>query len=320
MEDAIWKNERTVEARNRLIRIHHCKSAGWSLLFSFLKADPSLKILERFSPAELSSRFHLPIEKARHLHAEYHAVEIEELLTDFSKRGIQVRTVFDPDYPNLLKQIFRPPFVLYFRGDLSVLEMPVLSIVGSRNPTEYGRSVVRKLVPPLIEEGFAICSGLARGIDREAHVQTMRAGGKTVAVLPGGFEQVYPPELGDLAEQIAARHLLLTEYPPHFPPKRPQFPERNRIIAGLSWGTIVVEAARKSGSLITARFALEAGREVFAVPGPITHPNSHGTNRLIQEGAKLVLDSGDISEELFPVLREKYRKPEASIDKTGKYL
>ena len=188
---------------------------------------------------------------------------------------------------------------MYCKGDLSLLKENLkIAVVGSREPTSYGVEVTKWLVKKLAENKIIVVSGFAKGIDTKAHEGTIHAGGKTIGVLGGGFFHLYPKENEALARIMENEHLLLSEYPPEVPPKKYHFPERNRIISGLTVGTVVVEAKEKSGSLITSNFALEEGREVFAIPGPITSDHSKGTNQLIQQGAKLVMKVEDILEEI----------------------
>jgi len=200
------------------------------------------------------------------------------------------------NYPEKLKNISQPPEILYAKGrEISILNRPAIAVVGSRNATAYGRWATKTLVEQLIGEKFAIISGMARGIDTIAHYTALNSGGKTIAVLGSGIDVVYPPENRNLYRKI---NLVLSEFPPGTPPEAKNFPRRNRIIAGLSDAVLVIEAAKRSGSLITARFAAEQGKEVFAVPGPISSPQSEGTCWLIRQGAKLVYDINDILEEL----------------------
>lgn len=214
------------------------------------------------------------------------------------KAGISWLTIFDENYPYLLKQIYDPPIVIYYKGQMKKDEKSI-AVVGTRKITGYGRVVTEQFVKRLVEGGLTIVSGLARGIDAEAHSSTIRAGGRTIAVLGGGLKNIYPPENRSLAEKIIERGgLVLSEFPPDYPSMPGNFPARNRIISGLSLGVLVVEAAEDSGSLITARIALEQGREVFAVPGPITSTLSRGPIDLIKEGARPTIDPQDILEEM----------------------
>jgi len=204
----------------------------------------------------------------------------------------------EPDYPPMLAEIPGPPLLLYVNGRIDALHLPSLAIVGSRNPTAGGIRNAESFSAHLASRGFSIVSGLAQGIDAAAHRGALGAGGTTVAFLGTGIDRVYPAANRQLAHDIAAQGALATEYAPGTPPERWHFPERNRLISGLSLGTLVVEAARRSGSLITARLAAEQGREVFALPGSIHNALARGCHRLIREGAKLVETADDILEEL----------------------
>lgn len=202
------------------------------------------------------------------------------------------------DFPALLAAIADPPDELFVAGDASVLHLPCLAVVGSRNPTQGGVQNAFEFARFLGRSGFCIVSGLAAGIDAAAHRGALAAGAKTVAFLGHGIDTVYPAANRDLAAEIAAQGALVSEFPLGTPPTRNLFPQRNRLISGLSLGTLVVEAARHSGSLITARLAAEQGREVFALPGSIHNPMARGCHRLIRDGAKLVESGEDIVAEL----------------------
>ncbi|PRX33687.1 DNA processing protein [Orenia metallireducens] len=223
--------------------------------------------------------------------------DFEKEYISLNKFGVKVVTLVDKCYPKLLKEIYDSPPVLYYKGDLSKINRPSLSIVGSRRYTTYGKAIANKLSKRLTELGVNIVSGMARGIDTFAH-QGALEGGITYAILGSGIDHIYPPENAALAKRIAKEGAILTPFHLGTRPFAKNFPARNRIISGLSLGTIVVEATRKSGSLITADMALEQGREVFAIPGDITKEQSQGTNRLIKSGAKLVQNIDDILEEL----------------------
>ena len=214
------------------------------------------------------------------------------------RHGARALTLVDPAYPERLRQVYAPPAVLYLRGGFAPADELAVAVVGTRRATMYGREATEVLVAELVANSITIVSGLARGIDTVAHRAALQAGGRTIAVLGSGLDQIYPYENKRLAEEIAERGVLLTEYPLGTKPDAANFPPRNRVISGLSLGTIVVEAGEDSGALITADFALEQNREVFAVPGPIFARTSRGTNRLIQQGAKLVLGGQDVLDEL----------------------
>ena len=202
------------------------------------------------------------------------------------------------DYPELLRGIPGPPTLLYIVGNAEALHMPALSIVGSRNPSRGGKENAYQFAKHLGRSGFCIVSGLAQGIDTSAHEGALAAGAMTVAFLGHGIDRVYPSANRDLAHRISQNGVLVSEYPLGSPPRREHFPQRNRLISGLSLGTLVVEAARRSGSLITARLAGDQGREVFAIPGSIHNPLSRGCHQLIRQGAKLVESADDIVSEL----------------------
>ncbi len=191
-------------------------------------------------------------------------------------------------YPPLLRQIYDPPPLLYYRGDLCWLQQPALAIVGSRNATANGSRAAREIAADLVRAGFLVCSGLALGIDASAHRGALQAGGATIAVMATGVDRVYPRRHDRLATDIEQQGLLLTEFPPGSPPRREAFPQRNRLVSGLCAGVLVIEAALRSGSLITARTALEQNREVFALPHSIYDPGGRGCHALIREGAMLV--------------------------------
>jgi DNA processing protein len=222
------------------------------------------------------------------------AERVERECETITAQQIQILTWDDDEYPPRLRAIFDPPPVLYARGRLDCLRDILIAIVGSRRATSYGRSVAETLSRELAVKGVGIVSGLARGIDSAAHHGALKGGGKTIAVLGCGVDVVYPPEHDRLAAAICEHGVLLSEFPLRTPPDRGNFPARNRIISGISLGTVVVEADLRSGALITADMALEQGRDVFAVPGNITSPSSRGANRLLKQGAQLVEHADDI--------------------------
>lgn len=214
-----------------------------------------------------------------------------------------------PDYPQLLAQIPDPPLVLYVEGAVDALSLPQLAIVGSRNPTPSGRDTAQQFAHHLAQGGFTITSGLALGIDAAAHRGALAAAGRTVAVVGRGLDAVYPPENGALAREIVGRQgACVTDLPIGTPPLKQNFPRRNRILSGLAAGTLVVEAALQSGSLITARLAADHGREVFAIPGSIHNPMVRGCHRLLRQGARLVESVDDIFAEIGAILGEMRRK------------
>ena len=214
------------------------------------------------------------------------------------QQGIRVLTWENEGYPRRLMEIEQPPPVLYLRGELTVEDEWAVAVVGTRNITSYGRQVTEVIAGGLARNGLTVVSGLARGADSVAHQAAISAGGRTIAVLGCGVDQIYPPENRRLAEQIINHGALISDYAPGTAPEGVNFPARNRIISGLSLAVVVTEAGQKSGALITATFAAEQGRDVFAVPGNITAPHSQGTNRLIRDGAYPLLDVQGVLEVL----------------------
>ena len=214
------------------------------------------------------------------------------------KAGVRIITLFDGDYPRLLKEIPGAPIVLYVSGNISVADDPSIGIVGSRRASFYGLNSAEKFAAELSAQGITIVSGMARGVDTCAHKGALKAKGSTIAVMGSGFSHIYPPENAELAKRISENGAVISEFPMQTKPLAQNFPRRNRLISGLSLGVLVAEAARNSGALITADFALEQGREVFALPGRIDSLGSTGPNNLLKQGAKLVTCCEDILEEL----------------------
>lgn len=225
---------------------------------------------------------------------------VEKELRLLQEVGGRILTIQDSLYPRRLKEIYDPPPVLYTRGEIKGEDDLALSIVGSRKTSPYGRWITEKISEEIARHGVTIVSGLARGIDSVAHIGAIAGGGRTLAVLGCGVDVVYPPENRTLYRQVIDHGAVLSEFPMGSPPEGMHFPRRNRIISGLSIGVVVIQASARSGSLITADYAIEQGREVFAIPGNIGADGSRGTNRLIKEGAKLVESSEDILEEILP--------------------
>lgn len=223
---------------------------------------------------------------------------LDDEMARAAEAGVQLICVEDARYPALLRQITQPPPLLYVRGTLNPADEWALAVVGTRSPTSYGKEAARRLAGDLAGAGITIVSGLALGIDAIAHRAALEAGGRTIAVLGCGVDCVYPERNRPLAEEIMSSGALISEYPLGTLPTPANFPPRNRLISGLSCGTLVVEAGERSGALITVAFALEQGRDVFAVPGSIFARTSAGTNRLIRDGAGLVSDAQDILEAL----------------------
>ena len=222
-----------------------------------------------------------------------------------TRQGFRLLDLMAADYPRSLKMTVDPPLVLYIWGSLDEDDENSIALVGSRRASAYGMAVCHKLAAELARRGASIVSGMARGIDAVAHRAALEVGGRTIAVLGSGLNRIYPPEHRRLAEEISEKGAVISELPLASPPLPGHFPMRNRVIAGMTLGTVVVEAAERSGSLITARHALEQNREVFAVPGPIDSKTTTGVHRLIQDGAKLVTCVADVLDELRPEIQER---------------
>ncbi len=238
-----------------------------------------------------------------------HASQRKKIVEHFENEAIQTRiqlqfeqekfiTILDTEYPEKLTEIYNPPAILFYSGNLDLLQQKSLAMVGSRKATENGKELIKKFVPELVKNDLVIVSGLAKGIDTCAHQQTIQNHGKTIAVIGSGLNIYYPKENERLQRYIGTHHLLLSEYPFHREPKAYHFPLRNRIIAGITKGTCVIEAKEKSGTLITAQYALESGREVFCIPGNTLSGNSQGCHKLIQQGAKCIWKPQHIIEEI----------------------
>lgn len=228
-------------------------------------------------------------------------VDVEAVVAWCDAHQARIMTAAEPDYPLALESLPDAPPILFLRGAFDPVDRLAIGIVGTRHATHYGLNEAARFARDLARAGVTVVSGMARGIDAAAHRGALEAGGRTIAVLGGGLAHIYPPEHAGLAEEIAAAGVVLSEYAPDAVPRGPMFPQRNRLISGLSLGVLVVEAADRSGSLITARHAAEQGREVFALPGPVSSRVSRGCHALIRDGAHLVTSVDDILDELGPV-------------------
>lgn len=225
-------------------------------------------------------------------------LELDRILDNITRQNIQIYTWDDDEYPARLKQIDQPPPVLYVKGTLIPQDDWAVAVVGTRRITAYGRQVAGELGGYLANNGITVVSGLARGVDSVAHEAALNHAGRTISVLGCGVDRIYPPENRQLADRIISQGALISDYPPGTPPDSANFPPRNRIISGLSRATVVVEAGKESGALITATFAVDQGRDVFAVPGNIYAPQSKGANELIQQGARPLLAFEEILDSL----------------------
>ena len=293
---------------NERAKIDENDKAWLTLANAFVRTAEFVLLAERFGPAvdivkQSASRLEaagLPADKCKAV-ANPDAALLDQGLAWLEDPSHHLVSCSGDAMPELLQQIPTPPLVLYVNGNADCLHMPALAIVGSRNPTQGGVRNAGDFAAHLGAAGFTIVSGLAQGIDTAAHRGALQGNAATVAVLGHGIDRVYPAANRDLAHEIVTGGALVSEYPLGTHPSRRHFPERNRLISGLSLGTLVVEAARRSGSLITARLAAEQGREVFALPGSIHNPLARGCHRLLRDGAKLVETAADIVAELAPV-------------------
>jgi DNA processing protein len=238
----------------------------------------------------------------------FDSTKLKDDLKRAKDSGIRIMTFMDPGYPAALKEIPAYPIVLYCSGESSVLDQPAIGIVGSRRASFYGLDQAEKFAAQLSQEGLTVVSGMARGVDTYAHRGAIKAGGRTVAVMGSGFDHIYPRENSGLAAEIAASGAVISEFPMDSRPLPVNFPRRNRLISGLSLGILITEAARNSGALITADFALEQGREVFVLPGRIDTFTSAGSNSLLKQGAKMVTDCDDILQEFAHLVTGKRRQ------------
>jgi DNA processing protein len=265
----------------------------------FLLNQPELSDIMSVSALELSHLTGMRLSLAQEFIAWRRNWKPEKILAQLTLRGLITITWQDDDYPSWLKNIPNPPPLLYYQGKPPPPALDNLTVVGSREPSSYSQQVINNLLPPLIKSGFNIISGLALGVDTLAHLVALKNKGKTWAVLGSGLDIIYPRSNLSLAQQIiAAGGGLISEFPPSTPPRARNFPSRNRIISGLSLATIVIEAKMRSGSLSTARHALEQGRDVLSVPGSIFSPLSTGTNQLIISGATPITSPNDLLDQL----------------------
>lgn len=280
------------------------EGAGSGLFQEILRNFPSLSAVFEAHPRAIEALPGIRKKTAAAISSFNGWDKIDRQLEALDKAGIQVITFIDDLYPSNLLNIYDRPPLLYVLGSLQKDDVH-LAVVGSRHASTYGRYTTERFSRELAHKGVTIVSGMARGIDTCAHRGALGAGGRTIAVLGSGLDVVYPPENKKLFTAISQNGALISDYPLGTGPLPYHFPARNRIISGMSYGVVVVEAGEKSGSLITARLALEQGREVFAIPGAIDSPSSRGTNSLIKQGAKLIENADDILEEIIPQLERK---------------
>ena len=287
------------EETKSLVHLSIISGVGYQTIERLLAAFGSAKRALDATLEELARVEGLSLNASERLIRGKSRVSVDRELELVEAHNCHLVAINDSAYPNLLKEIVDPPPLLYVRGKLGEPDAPSITIVGTRSPTNYGKTISRQLSQQLAENGVTVVSGFARGIDTCAHQGALQANGRTIAVLGNGLSQIYPDENRDLADEIVESGALISEFPMSVPPFPKNFPRRNRLVSGMSSGTVVVEASIRSGSLITARHAAEQGREVFAVPGQIFSKQSIGSHQLINQGAKLINAIDDIWE-AFP--------------------
>lgn len=290
---------------------------GPKRFYRLLEYFGSVEAAWQVKSGEISRVLNLSSKISSRLFEDKNNINPEQELDLIYKYKVNALTIEDALYPENLKTIHYPPPVLYFKGTIIEADKNSISIVGSRKATYYGKMVAEKLSKDLALAGLTIISGMARGVDTAAHKGALSVNGRTVAVLGCGIDYIYPPENRRLVQEIQESGAVISEFPLSTLPERQNFPRRNRIISGLSLGTVVVEAAEKSGALITADFALDQGREVFAIPGNINSPLSNGSHNLIKQGAKLVNNYQDILEEIHIALPQKAAEKEMIKENTS---
>ncbi|MGE7665027.1 DNA-processing protein DprA [Ureibacillus composti] len=283
----------------QLLSLHYIYPLTLNKFQKLLLGIGSLDKLPQMTSAELANVLQITTNTANAILEKYSMILKNDLIFAYNSQKIHVVPYNHPMYPKKLLELVDPPTILYGRGDISLLQRPnKIAIIGSRKATNYSKQALDSIVPPLIEQNFVIVSGLAKGADSFAHHAALQFGGKTIGVLGHGLFHLYPRENRELAAKMAIDHLLITEYPPYVGVQKWHFPMRNRIISGISNALVVTESSLKSGTLITTDHALEHGKDVFVVPGPIHSEQSKGTNKLLKDGAIPVWNGYQIIEEI----------------------
>jgi DNA processing protein len=306
-----------------LLTLQLVPGLGPRLTAALLEKFGSAEAVLQAGPEQLREVPRIGDKVALDLHQAMREVDVAAEMEAMERHQVRLLALGTAEYPASLATIFDPPHLLYARGDLQQSDANAVAIVGSRHCTNYGKRQAERLAAGLVQKGFTVISGLARGIDAAAHRGALTAGGRTIAVLAGGLSKIYPPEHAELAQHIQTSGALLSEATMSMEPMGQMFPARNRLISGLSRGVVVVEAAEHSGALITARSAGEQGRTVFAVPGPVDSPTSAGTHALLRQGAILVRGVSDIIEELDGVtaaVNQEQVKTPPGLDETQRKI
>jgi len=284
------------------LRLSLISGVGPRLRKALLEAFGTASAVLSAAPSELRQVPGIGAELTRRIAVAREDIDVQAELDLCASSGVTILSDDDPAYPRALREIHDPPGILFVRGEILPQDALAVAIVGSRHATQYGLQQAERLAGSLARAGLTVVSGLARGIDGAAHRGALAAGGRTLAVLGSGVLNMYPPEHAALADDIARQGAVISEAPPRSPPLSGAFPQRNRIITGMSLGVLVIEASTQSGALISARHAMEQGRDVFALPGRVDNRMAHGCHRLIRDGAKLVETVDDILEELGPLV------------------
>ncbi|MBD8025785.1 DNA-protecting protein DprA [Ureibacillus sp. Re31] len=288
-----------VKQIQELLALHYVYPLTLNKFQKLVKTLGSLRNIGKLPPTKLAEILAVSTNSAEKLLYRFERIMKKDLINGYHSANIKIIPYNSKYYPNHLLQLTDPPTVLYAKGDVSLLTKPLkIAIIGSRKATYYSSIAMDCIIPPLVDQNIVIVSGLAKGADSLAHSTTIKYGGKTIGILGHGFSHIYPKENKNLAEQMEGNHLLLTEYPPYVGVQKWHFPMRNRIISGISNAIVVTEAALKSGTLITTEHALEHGKDIFVVPGPIDSEQSKGTNSLLREGAIPIWNGQQIIEEL----------------------
>lgn len=308
--------------RHLLFALHQMPGIGWKTIRKIVSHFERLDDIRNLKPREWMQFGFTPgrSEQIGSALRELSERTVEDWCAKYDRAGIRWVTVWDSEYPSLLKETADPPWLLYGMGDFSLTGRLCVAMVGTRTPTVYGKLTAERMSESLAKAGVCVVSGMARGIDSMAHEGALRGKGSTIAVVGCGLDTVYPPENKALFQRIAEQGLLLSEYPLGTLPRAGLFPQRNRIIAGLGVGVVVVEAALQSGSLITADLALGYSRDVFAIPGPINSAKSQGTLKLIKFGAKMVTTPEDVLEEYVGRISLEQSAYIKDTNETLKYL
>lgn len=284
--------------RHDIITLHYVYPLSFQKLQRLMKECAGKSHLVDCSIQKLSLLLNVTESKANKVKHQFLQFRALSLIHQLENEPFQTIVYGDEDYPKMLYSLYDPPVVLYVLGETSLLQNKMIAIIGARDATNYSEKAMEAIIPPLVKKHFVVVSGMAKGADTMAHMQTIKHGGKTVAVLGSGFWHIYPKENEALFWTLQKSHCIVTEYPPYMPPSKWNFPMRNRIISGLAQALVVTEAKEQSGTLITTNLALEQGKDVFVVPGSIFSNTSSGTNLLLKEGAIPIWNGEQILEEM----------------------